>query len=696
MSQSFPFNSFSKAVQQQFALMHASGGVIVQVDINPDAMWDAYMNAFPEGTNLMFRERREYDCNCCKNFIRRMGNVVALTPTGMMSIWDIKTPGYHQVVADKMSKLIKSKPINDYFLTYEKRVGTPATHDSKVNGLTWNHFYLDIPKEYVTSIDNIPSQLGTKRTNQDLLARSLEQLTTDALETVLELIAGNTLYRGAEFKPAVTDFLKVKQKYDKLATNAKHHFTWSEASKVGGLSHFKNSAIGSLVVDLSEGKPLESAVKSFEYKVAPVNYKRPTALVTPSMIKDAQATIEAFGYNDSLARRFAVLTDIDINNTLFTATNKKAMNLFDDLLDEATARVNEKTLNNLEEISIEKFISGVLPTAQSIELLVENRHTNNLTTLLTAMYPDAPRLFKWNNHFSWSYNGEVADSLRERVQQLGGRVDGVLRFTHTWNYDPEHPNQSLMDLHVFMPGANQKVIMSGNDEISNNYGNSPRVGWNQRNDNTSGGVQDVDFVSEPGTSVPVENITFPNIRNMPEGVYTFKVHNCNARNPNKSGFKAEIEFGGTVYKYEYPEPVKHKQWITLATVTLKNGVFTIDHKLAQTSQSKEVWGIKTNTWVKVNTIMNSPNHWDGQSVGNKHFFFMLDNCKTEDTARGFYNEFLHADLDKHRKVFELLSDKTKAKPADNQVSGLGFSDTKRDSVTVRVTGKTKRTFVIKF
>ena len=38
----------------------------------------------------------------------------------------------------------------------------------------------------------------------------------------------------------------------------------------------------------------------------------------------------------------------------------------------------------------------------------------------------------------------------------GGRIDGVLRFSHSWNYEGMR-NGSLMDLHVFMPGSNQKV-----------------------------------------------------------------------------------------------------------------------------------------------------------------------------------------------------------------------------------------------
>ena len=80
----------------------------------------------------------------------------------------------------------------------------------------------------------------------------------------------------------------------------------------------------------------------------------------------------------------------------------------------------------------------------------------------------------------------------------------------------------------------------------------------------------------------------------------------------------------------------------------------------------------------------------------KHVFFMLDACKTNEDARGFYNEFLKDELTPHRKVFEILSSRTKANPTVNQLSGLGFNTTTRNDVVVRVKGKTHRTFKVVF
>ncbi len=78
------------------------------------------------------------------------------------------------------------------------------------------------------------------------------------------------------------------------------------------------------------------------------------------------------------------------------------------------------------------------------------------------------------------------------------------------------------------------------------------------------------------------------------------------------------------------------------------------------------------------------------AYGNKHTFFLLDGAKNDEPTRGIYNEFLHPRLETHRKVFEVIGDKTKCQPIDNQLSGLGFSSTKHDSVIVRVGMQGKR------
>jgi hypothetical protein len=317
-------------------------------------------------------------------------------------------------------------------------------------------------------------------------------------------------------------------------------------------------------------------------------------------------------------------------------------------------------------------------------------------SLTAPVDPSAGQLFKWENNFAWSYAGDITDSeMRRAVQAAGGRVDGVFRFTHQWNH--EKRNASLMDLHVFMPG-NTTEPTAREGAHGGGYGNDQRVGWNHRKHFASGGVQDVDYTqAAPVGYVPVENITFPNIDKMPDGEYRCYIHNWQFRSPTEGGFRAEIEFGGQVFEYDHPRLLKGGEWVKVATVTKTGSSFLIEHALPHGASAHGAWGLQTERFIPVLTVLNSPNYWDGAKIGNKHTFFILDGCKNPDPVRGIYNEFLRSDLEKHRKVFEVLGSKTKCPVSDQQLSGLGFSSTKRESVIFKVTNSTStRTYKVNF
>jgi len=161
----------------------------------------------------------------------------------------------------------------------------------------------------------------------------------------------------------------------------------------------------------------------FESKTAPTNYKRPTALVTKAMIAKAQETVNELGLTTALDRRYATIDDITVNNLLFADREaKKAMNVFDQLTD--STAVDLKKLGKVEEVSIGDFLTKILPTAKSVDVLLENRHIGNLVSLIAPVDATAKPLFKWPNGFSWSYTGDLADSIKERVKKAGGSVTG--------------------------------------------------------------------------------------------------------------------------------------------------------------------------------------------------------------------------------------------------------------------------------
>lgn len=673
------FKPFRDAIEAQYNKLQATSKLYT-VQIDKDKLWETYLASFSASANPIYRERTEHDCSACKTFVRNIGAVVAIIDDKLVSVWDIDAPNIdidYLEVANSMRTLIESLPIENIF-RFDCRIQLHATTkellpDSNIK--VWSHFSANVAKPFKVVDGSQGQQLGEAKQRKELFQRALTELTPSAVETALDLC--ESIYRGTEFRPSVDEFRKAQDQF-KLAPNPD---LWLWSNYTHRAAGIRNTAIGTLLIDLSEGIDVETAVKKFESVVAPANYKRTTAVVTPQMIKNATALIAELGLEPALTRRYATINDISVTNVLWA--NKASAAVMKNSL-EAMLLKDVKPKANVNasatEMSLEDFMQNIVPNAQSIELLLENRHTPNLCSIITESTPNSGKLFKWDNPFSWSYNGGATDSyLTEQVKARGGRVDGAFRFSHSWN--ELEPNQSLMDLHVFMPGC--KVPSSGGGP---DLPKSKRVGWNCRQDVSSGGVQDVDYTSEaPKGYIPVENITFPDIKRMPEGVYTCKIHNWQFRSTGGKG-TAEIEFNGQLFSYTYPQTKNH-EWVTIAEVTLKDGIFTIDHKLPHSQSSKTVWNIQTQAFHKVTAIMHSPNFWDNQTIGNQHTIFTLEDCANPEPTRGIYNEFLSNELQQHRKAFDLIGDKFKCEPIPGNLSGVGFSHTVQNNFTVKVDGR---------
>lgn len=661
------FKKFKKAVDKKLSEM--SKLELFRVDVGKDELWEMYLESFPEGTNPIFKERTEHDCQCCKQFIRSAGSAVIIVENELVSVWDIDIGGHYQVVADALSDLVKQHKVENTFLHFESNLGTDHNRQQLEDGSIkkWEHFHYALPNKFVKR--DAGSVLSETRSNKDVFKRSLDEISTDAIETVLELIEQNSIYRGEENKSIIELFLKYKLEYNNVPDEEQDNYCWTKSVALGGASKLRNTSIGTLLVDLSVGRSLDEAVRSFETKVAPTNYKRPTALITKSMIANAQKQVVELGIEESLQRRYAVAEDITVNNVLFAdRAARQAMNVFDEMVEEIPDNISK--LKKVDEVDVDTFIKDILPKAHNIELMLENRHCNNLMSLIAPIDAESKRIFKWNNNFSWAYNGEVADSIKERVKRAGGNVEGILRCSLSWfNYDD-------LDIHVKEPNGNHI-----------HYGN--------KSSHTSGNL-DVDMnVGGGGSRNAVENIIWTDKRKMKEGVYDVYVHNYTPRETIDVGFDVEIEFDGTIHTFHCDKKVLNNVSVATFEYSKKTGIKFI-RSLPSTQASKSIWGITTQKFHRVSMVMNSPNHWDGRKTGNKHLFFILEGCKNDKTARGFFNEFLKENLTEHRKVFEVLGSKMKTDISDDQLSGLGFSSTQKNHILCKVTGSFTRTIKINF
>lgn len=703
------FQYFNQLIKDQFALM-CKEPVLFRSKVSGDELWDLYINSFDPGDDPIFRDPNStsHTCNNDKNFIRRYGNIVAIVDGGFVTMFD-KIPPYtkYSKSAEAMHLALVKAPIEDVFvetydnlnqllnyesttktqeqfkLGYEKTNKIYTQAEAEQYGVvtpgqvyTFYHFFVTLPNRFVDqSGKSVESIQGLHRDNKSVFKRGLDEISVDTLELVRDLIKQGSLLNGDSYLSKLETFITLAKEYKDVPSSRKDDWCWTKSHNLP-FAKFRNELIGTLCVELTQGAEINEACKTWNKRADPANYMKATAPISSKQIAEAKKFVEENGYMESFDRRFAIIDDINVSEILHqnvTTDTVKTASVFDKVQPSTSTQHKRSQFDTIEEVTIEKFMKDILPTCTSVEAFLENRMSGNLVALTTANNPESKKAFKWSNNFGWTYHGNLAGKsmIKDAVQSKGGDVNGVLRFSIMWAED--NGDNSDLDAHCMLP--TRSAIYFGNKT-------------------TPIGRLDVD-ITQPFTQMPkgaVENITFPMLKAMPNGQYLFMVNQYSGR--NSKGFKAEIEFNGETYNYEYNRSVSGK--INVATVTLKDGQFTIEHHLPETASSKKLWNLDTNQFHKVNLVSLSPNFWGDNNIGNKHYLFMLEGCKSDVALRSFHNEFLNSELLEHRKVMEVLGETTKLEPATKQLCGLGFNSTVKDDLILKLSGTHKRTIKIKF
>jgi hypothetical protein len=701
----------SQLIQKNLDKM-ASTGMLFRSSITGNEVWEMYINGFENDPVFRDPESSEHNCNLCKNFIRRYGNIVTISDKGdIITMFDLNNVGNYQNSFNMISSRLKSAEIKDVFfetfnelnsLPYEsckksqdkfklgidKNVKRYTKEEAEKFGVvqpnevrTFHHLHVHIPKEFVdTTGKSVEAIMAEYRDKYFVFKRCMQEISLDILKLVRDLINQGSLLDGTSHLEVLEQIIFHKTSHDEVL-NITDNWYWETSYTMSErLAKFKNTLIGVLCTELSEGEDLNKACLNWNKRVDPANYMKATAPITKRQIEEAKKFVQENDYEESFNRRFALLDDIKVSEILHSNVGDgkvKTVSIFDNVKSTTSKKQN---FENVEEIAIEKFMSDVLPSCDSIEAYLENRMQGNLVTLTTANNPESKPIFKWSNNYSWTYNGNLAGKslIKQTVKDLGGNVEGVLNFRLAWNESGQ--DNSDLDLWAIEPN-NNKIGFS--TSYRKDRGGNIRTPMS--------GQLDVDITSPRG-KLAVENITWTDINKMKNGIY--KVYVNPYRISNTQGFKMEIEFDGNTYSYFYDNPVRVN--VNVAEITLNNGQFSIKHLIPESGiSSKELWGLNTNQFHKVNLVCLSPNHWE-DSVGNKHYFFMLDGCYSDVSVRSFHNENLIQELLDHRKVMEVLGSTNMLEPTKNQLAGLGFNATIKDELIVKCTGSFNRILKIKF
>ena len=588
----YTMKDFQKQLQENLNNMT---GKLFRSSVSGNEVFDLYINGFENDPVFRDPNSSEHNCNLCKNFIRRYGNIISVNEDNKITtIWDNVEESDYYLSAKAISEKIKKAKIQDVFfetwnelnsLNYEsckktnskfrlgiaKNVKRYTKEEAEKFGVVkpneirkFYHLHLDIPTEYVDMTGkSVEAIMGEYRDAKNVFQRAMEEISEDTLKLVRDLINQGSLLDGQTHLYKIEQILPLKIQYDGLPKSEKDNWCWVNSYKLP-FAKFKNELIGVLCTELAEGKELNEACKAWNKRVDPANYMKATAPITKKQIAEAQKFVEENGYEESFNRRFATIDDIKVSEILHANAGDgkvKKVSLFDNVKSTST-RHKRSEFDRVEEVSIEKFMSDILPTCTSVEVFLTNQQEGNLVSLTTANILDSKRIFKWDNNYSWTYNGNLAGKsmIKEAVKDAGGNVTGVLRASMIWN--ESGTDHSDLDLWCLQPD-NQSIGYSTG--FRKDRGNSFTSMTGQLDlDNTN-----------PGNKIGIENIYFKDLSKMKNGTYKFWVNQFSAR--GSKGFKFEIEFDGELYTYVYDKAVSGN--VIVAEVVLKDGKFGINHNL---------------------------------------------------------------------------------------------------------------------
>lgn len=385
------FKVFADAVRTQFIEM--SNVELFEIRVERDGLWASYLASFPAGSDPIYLTRTEHDCSCCKNFMRDIGGVVAIQNGAYISVWNVTgLPEPYQTVADKMAAYVTSHLVDNVFLATKAKIGVLQNsvlvddNDVTKGTKTFSHFNVVVPKKFVCR--KIPTVRGEKRMAAQVLIRGVKEITPQAVDTVLGLIADKAIYRGTEFDAVVQAFKRLQQQFLTVAGNPVQENRWKWENIDVGAGRIRNTAIGTLLRDLSAGMDEDEAIRRYEFGVAPTNYKRPTTIITEGMVTKALATVTALGLQSALERRHARFEDVSVSSVLFV--DNSVRNVMRDplhtlLMGDVKPKVQPiAQTGDALDISIDDFVARVLPNATTLEATLDNNQSGNFM-LLTAL-----------------------------------------------------------------------------------------------------------------------------------------------------------------------------------------------------------------------------------------------------------------------------------------------------------------------
>ncbi|WP_084478570.1 hypothetical protein [Nocardia jejuensis] len=388
-----PYEDFLAGVRQTFQ-SNAREGVEL-FTVHSDDLYQVFLDA------LTPEIAAENSCGTCRAFVRRHGGLVTIDSNGKSksALWSAKgVPAPYATAVAALAAEVERRAITSLFRS-------TATNWGHAERGGWTHLALTPPAHLVhteSALTTVRRYVAAKNHDHETLARAVEEFPEAVVKRTVALLRTEKLYRSDAILGVATWLAALHERLDSAPRRGEpaqrrreNLIRLAAATAPAGYCHVKSGMIGTLLSDLTDGLPFATVERRFAEKMHPLQYRRPTAAPTATMIARAERVIAELRAAGSLERRFARLADVQpIWST--TAKQERSGGVFGHL----TPAEKHRGATDLDvppvTITWEKFSRTVLPAATHIAFRVPHANTS-YGAMVTAANPDAPPIVQWDN-----------------------------------------------------------------------------------------------------------------------------------------------------------------------------------------------------------------------------------------------------------------------------------------------------------
>ena len=357
--------------------------------------------------NIPEYARQHYRCNACFMFINRVGALVTIDDNGTLHsvCWDVplEEVGMFAPAFNEMKKAVESGTVRNVF-SYDKHkipayiqkdssdliLGFPSTGD-------WTHFYGIL---YTRNI-NLQVEISEKefRERLNVSRENLNRWNTPAIKKALAYAGSEDLFATDKVKSQCERLLELIEKYTTtISANGRLRLMWENSYF---LYHIGGSSIGALLDDFQNDNLSDSeCIDRYNSKVDPLRYKRSQAAPSEALIKQAEKLISDLGAENSLKRRFALVSDLPRLLWAPKADEDDNKEYRSGVFSKVKSKENAKddyelVHNDGGKITLVKFMKSVAPGAKRITVMTPAR--GSYAAYTTAVDMEAPCIIKWDS-----------------------------------------------------------------------------------------------------------------------------------------------------------------------------------------------------------------------------------------------------------------------------------------------------------